>query len=172
MKQTQQVGDNIFSIDVKDRGEGFTSAYLIKGKKLALIDCGPTSSADVLLAGLQELGIDPLDIDYLIATHIHLDHAGGAGYLAQKLPKLKVLVHENGAKHLVDPSRLKAGASKYWGEAFSVFGELVPVLDHRVQALQDGAEIDLGGGRCLKVIDTVGHSPHHLIPEDFSAATL
>lgn len=85
MKQTQQVGDNIFSIDVMDRGKGFTSAYLIRGKKLALIDCGPTSSADALLAGLHELAIDPLDLAYLIVTHIHLDHAGGAGYLAEKL---------------------------------------------------------------------------------------
>jgi glyoxylase-like metal-dependent hydrolase (beta-lactamase superfamily II) len=161
MKQTQQVGDNIFSIDVMDRGKGFTSAYLIRGEKLALIDCGPTSSADALLAGLQELQIDPLELDYLILTHIHLDHAGGAGYLAEKLPRLKVFVHEKGAKHLVDPSQLVAGAKAYWGEVFSVFGKLVPVPSHRVQTLQDGAEIDLGRGRRLKVIDTVGHSPHH-----------
>ena len=97
----QQVGDNIFSIDIMDRGKGFTSAYLIRGKKLALIDSGSTSCAEDLLAGLQELGIYPADLAYIIVTHIHLDHAGGVGYLAKKLPQLKVLVHEKGAKHLV-----------------------------------------------------------------------
>ncbi len=166
MKQTQQVGDNIFSIDIMDRGKGFTSAYLIKGKKLALIDCGPTSSADALLAGLQELGIDPADLAYIIVTHIHLDHAGGVGYLAKKLPQLKVLVHEKGAKHLVDPSRLAAGAKEYWGEVFPVFGEIVPVPSDRIKALRDGDEIELGGGRCLKVLDTIGHSPHHHVYYD------
>ncbi len=161
MKQTQQVGDNIFSIDVMDRGRGFTSAYLIKGKKLAIIDCGPTSSAEALLAGLEELGIDPFDLAYIIVTHIHLDHAGGAGYLAEKLPQLKVLVHEKGAKHLVDPTRLAAGAREYWGDEYPVFGGILPVPSDRIQTLQDGDVIDLGSGRCLKVLDTVGHSPHH-----------
>jgi len=79
MKQTQQVGDNIFSIDVMDRQKGVTSAYLVRGKKLALIECGPTSSATALLAGLQELSIDPNELNYLVVTHIHLDHGGGAG---------------------------------------------------------------------------------------------
>lgn len=166
MQLTQQVGDNIYSIDVMDRGKEFTSAYLIKGKKLALIDCGPTSSAETLLAGLQELGIDPFELAYLIVTHIHLDHAGGAGYLTEKLPQLKVLVHEKGAKHLVDPSRLAAAASAYWGEAYPVFGGMLPVPRHRIQSLQDGDKIDLGGGRCLNVVDTVGHSPHHHVYYD------
>ncbi|MHB8125455.1 MAG: MBL fold metallo-hydrolase [Desulfitobacteriaceae bacterium] len=161
MKQTQRVGDNIFSIDLTDAGKLPTTAYLIRGKKLALIDCGPTSSAEALLSGLHELSIDPADLAYIIVTHIHLDHAGGAGYLTKKLPNLKVLVHEKGAKHLVDPSRLAAGAREFWGELYPIFGEIVPVPSNRIHTLQDGDEIDLGGGRCLKVIDTVGHSPHH-----------
>lgn len=161
MKLTHQVGDNVFSIDLIERQKkGYSSAYLVRGNKLALIECGATSSAATLLAGLQELGIDPNDLAYLIVTHIHLDHAGGAGFWAQNFPQLKVMVHERGAKHLVDPSRLAAGAKEYWGKEYPKFGELIPIPGHRIQALQDGDEIDLGG-RCLKVIDSAGHSPHH-----------
>lgn len=161
MKLTQQVGDNIFAIDLIERQhKGLSSAYVVRGKKLALIECGATSSAAALLAGLRELGIDPNELAYLLVTHIHLDHAGGAGYWARKLPHLKVMVHERGAKHLMDPSRLAIAAENFWGDEYSKFGEIIPIPNHRIQVLQDGDEIDLGG-RCLKVIETVGHSTHH-----------
>jgi glyoxylase-like metal-dependent hydrolase (beta-lactamase superfamily II) len=140
------------------------SAYVLTGEKNAVFEAGTTNTAPLLLEGLSRLGIRREDIDYLIVSHIHLDHAGGAGFLAGELPSAKVMVHETGARHLIDPSRLIASTKKVFGEkkVMDLYGEIIPIPAERVISLRDGDVVDLGGGRRLKVIHTPGHAPHHL----------
>jgi len=140
------------------------SPYVLTGEKIAIFEAGTTNTAPLLLEGLDRLGIRREDIDYLIVSHIHLDHAGGAGFLAGELPSAKVLAHEAGARHLIDPSRLIASTKKVFGEkkVMELYGEIIPIPAERVIPLKDGDLVDLGGGRRLEVIYTPGHAPHHL----------
>lgn len=140
------------------------SSYVLTGERNAIFEAGTTNTAPLLLEGLDQLGVRREDIDYLIVSHIHLDHAGGAGFLAGELPAAKVLVHEKGARHLIDPARLVAGTQKVFGEkrVMELYGEVLPVPAERVIPLRDGDLVDLGGGRQLKVIHTPGHAPHHI----------
>lgn len=151
-----------------------TSSYVLVGKKVILFETGITKSADFLLAGLDQLGLARSDIDYLIVSHIHLDHAGATGYLAQQFSRARVMVHEKGAQHLIDPSRLVASTKKVFGENVirDEYGEVVPIPDERVIPLADGDVIDLGNGRLLEVFHTPGHAAHHLCLFDRSNRSL
>ena len=144
------------------------SAYVLTGERNALFEAGTTNTAPMLLEGLDRLGIRREDIDYLIVSHIHLDHAGGAGFLAGELPAARIMVHEAGARHLIDPGRLIAGTKKVFGEkkVMDLYGEIIPIPAAKVVPLRDGDSVDLGGGRRLKVIHTPGHAPHHLSLHD------
>jgi glyoxylase-like metal-dependent hydrolase (beta-lactamase superfamily II) len=141
------------------------SPFVLVGEKIALFEAGTTSTAPLLLEGLDQLGVKRADVDYLIVSHIHLDHAGGAGYLARELPGAKVMVHERGARHLIDPSRLIASTRKVFGDKDVInnhYGEIIPIPAEKVIPLRDGDVVDLGVSRQLKVIYTPGHAPHHL----------
>lgn len=145
--------------------DNLLAAYVLTGEKNAVFETGVTNTAPLLLEGLSKLGIKPDDVHFLIVSHIHMDHAGGLGYLSRYLPNAKVLVHERGAKHLIDPSRLIASTKKVFGERDVVtdnYGEMLPVPADRVVALHDQDVIELGNGRELKIIFTPGHAPHHL----------
>ncbi len=140
-----------------------SAGYLIEGPRPILIETGSQSSVEVLLARLGELGIVPGELAGVVVTHIHLDHAGGVGDVARAFPEAKVYVHEMGARHLVDPTRLVRSAERAYGPLLdSLFGRLEPTPRSQVHVLADGEEIDAGGGRTLRAIDSPGHAKHHL----------
>ncbi|MFN0184981.1 MAG: MBL fold metallo-hydrolase, partial [Aquabacterium sp.] len=128
----------------------------------AYIDSGTNASVPRLLQALAALGLDRSVVDYVIPTHVHLDHAGGAGALMQALPAAMMLVHPRGAPHMVDPSRLYQGALAVYGQAEMdrTYGQLVPTPAERVCASSDGMRVQVGN-RTLELIDTPGHARHH-----------
>lgn len=163
-----EVADGVFRIDLRFQGEpGAIAAYLLAdGDDLALVETGPTSSLDSLLAGVRTTGHDPERIRQLILTHIHLDHAGAAGSLARRLPQAQVLVHPVGAPHLIDPSKLISSATRIYGDDMDrLWGEMLPVPGERVTELEDGATVR-AGGRALRALHTPGHASHHIAFHD------
>lgn len=161
------LGGGIYQIDVCDQEPERTACYLILADKIALIETGPAPGTVHIKDALKKLGIPPEQVDYIIVTHIHLDHAGGAGVMARDLPRAKVCVHPRGARHLIDPARLAAGARAIYGESFDrLFGAVLPVPGERVCTPADGEILDLGGGRILTFYHTPGHARHHIIIHD------
>jgi len=161
------LGSQIYQIDLHDQEPGRTNCFLILSDKVALIETGPAPGAARIRDALKSLAIPPEKVDYIIVTHIHLDHAGGAGTLARYLTQAKVCVHPRGSRHLIDPSRLAAGARAIYGDSFDVlFGEVLPVPQERVYTPADGETLDLGGGRVLAFHYTPGHARHHFVVHD------
>jgi len=150
-----------------------TAGYLVEGPSPVLVETGSQSSVPVLLEALAQHGVGPLDLAAIAVTHIHLDHAGGVGDVARAFPKATVLVHPRGARHLADPSRLVASAATVYGDALdSLYGRLEPTEPGRVRALEDGEEIDVGGGRSLTAVHSPGHAKHHLALHDSGSGAL
>jgi glyoxylase-like metal-dependent hydrolase (beta-lactamase superfamily II) len=147
-------------IDTRMHGvPGITGAFLITDEQTALVETGPKSSVELVLAGLRDAGIEKLD--WIIVTHIHLDHAGAAGTLAGHYPEARVAVHEMGARHLVDPSKLWSSASRIYGDAMErMWGGIDPLPEERIVSLADGDKIELGA-TTLQAVDTPGHAGHH-----------
>jgi glyoxylase-like metal-dependent hydrolase (beta-lactamase superfamily II) len=154
----------ISTIDSAYLRRGMAASHLIVEKGHAVfIDTGTSLSLDNLLQALSLKGVEPAQVDYVIATHVHLDHAGGAGRLLQELPHARLVVHPRGAPHLIDPTKLIAGASAVYGEARlrELYGEIVPVAAERVMQAEDDFVLDFQG-RPLRCVDTPGHARHHL----------
>jgi glyoxylase-like metal-dependent hydrolase (beta-lactamase superfamily II) len=147
-------------IDTRMHGiPGITGAFLITDEKTALIETGPKSTVEHVLRGLQDAGIASLD--WIIVTHIHLDHAGAAGTLAKEFPEARVAVHEAGVRHLVDPSKLWSSASRIYGDAMErMWGGIDPIPAERIVSLSDGDKIELGA-TTFQAVDTPGHAGHH-----------
>src|SRR5271154_2931256 len=140
-----------------------TAGYLVDGDAPLLVETGSQSSVPVLLEALAELGVSAGDLAGVAVTHIHLDHAGGVGDVARAFPKAKVYVHEKGARHLADPSRLIDSAARVYGPLLdSLYGRLDPTPPERLHVLEDGEEIEVGPGRSLTAVDSPGHAKHHL----------
>ncbi|WP_096200762.1 MBL fold metallo-hydrolase [Bacillus sp. FJAT-45350] len=157
------LGDSISLIDLMEGGtEGRTGCYVIKAEKIAIVETGTSLSVPTILAGLEKLSINPNEVEYIIVTHIHLDHSGGVGTLLPSLPNAQVIVHQRGGKHLIDPSRLIAGARVVYGDEFeSLFGEIIPVPEDKIMIKGEDDSIHLGGNRTLTFYDTPGHARHH-----------
>jgi glyoxylase-like metal-dependent hydrolase (beta-lactamase superfamily II) len=138
------------------------ASYLIVGPAgPALVETGPASTLETLKARLDEHGYTPADIRHVLVTHIHLDHAGAAGWWARQ--GAQVYVHHVGAPHLVDPSRLLTSAKRIYGDAMDVlWGETLPAPAERVQDLHDGDKVE-AGGLTFTALDTPGHARHHLV---------
>ena len=157
------LGAGIYCIETGLYRHGLAACYLIReGDRVAFVDTGTTHTVPRLLAILAELGLSAASVDYVIPTHVHLDHAGGSGELMRHCPNATLVTHPKGTPHLIEPSRLAAGATEVYGaEAFSRdFGALVPVPAERVIAAEDGHVVDLAG-RPLVFVDTPGHANHH-----------
>lgn len=151
------------TIDVRHLGRaGAVACRLLETSAGAvLVDPGPASTLDTLRAALRDLGVAPGDLHALLLTHIHFDHAGAAGVLAQELPHLVVHVHPAGAPHLADPSRLVASATRIYGDAMDrLWGPILPVPAAQLRVLADGVALQLGE-RTLEVLETPGHAVHH-----------
>ncbi len=161
------LGDGLYQIDAMmwDVPERL-ACYLYDTKEPVLVECGPSVTVHHLLDTLEELGID--DVATVVVTHIHLDHAGAAGHLAQRFPRARIGVHREGARHLIDPARLIASATRIYGEEgmATLWGGMKPIEPERLLVLDEGDKIPLGGGRVLDVMYTPGHAKHHVVFHD------
>ncbi len=158
-----QTAHGIHTIDTGFHRPQFDAAYLVvQDGRAAFIDCGTNHSVPRLLDALHAAGLAEDAVDWLVLTHVHLDHAGGAGELMSRLPDARLVVHPRGARHMIDPSKLWAGASAVYGEAVMErdYGRLRPVPAERVVEAPDGHVVDLAG-RALTCLDTPGHARHH-----------
>jgi glyoxylase-like metal-dependent hydrolase (beta-lactamase superfamily II) len=158
------LGGEVFAIDTQMSGyTGITSAYLIRSPRPCLVETGSATSAAVVRDALGSLGVGPAELATVVVTHIHLDHAGGVGDVAAMFPRADVVVHERGARHLVDPSKLMASARRVFGAMIDeVFGPLQPTDAARVRAVSETGAVDLGGGRRLDGFHAPGHAQHHI----------
>ena len=157
------LGHGIYAIDTGFHRDHFDAAYLVvQASHAAFIDTGTSFAVPRLLAALAALGIPPSAVDWVIPTHVHLDHAGGVGTLLRELPAARVLVHPRGARHMVDPSALWQGALAVYGEAEMQrsYGQLLGVPAERVDTSHDGMQLNWAG-RALLLADTPGHAKHH-----------
>jgi hydroxyacylglutathione hydrolase len=162
MAQITDYGDGISAIDAEFIRPHATSVHLIiENGRAAIVDTGSNHAVPVVLEALARKGLAPRDVDYVVLTHIHLDHAGGAGLLMTKLPNAKLTVHPRGAWHIADPRRLIEGTIAVYGEeaARRLYGDIVPVPATRIIETPDGARVSLNG-RELRFIDTPGHARH------------
>jgi len=159
-----RVDENVWIVDTMALARpGVVAAYIVRGNESALIDTGYASSAATLLLDITEAGIGPQGIDYLLPTHVHLDHAGGCGVLAETFPHASVRVHPKGERHLVDPSKLWKGATELFGDnLMAQYGMPLPINAERVETIADGESVSLGAGVTLRAIWTPGHASHHL----------
>ena len=167
------IGHGVHVIDTGFHRPLFDAAYLIVERgRAAFVDTGTNDSVPRLLAALAATGLGVDAVDYVIPTHVHLDHAGGAGLLMQQLPRARLLVHPRGARHLVDPAHLLRSATTVYGEEEidRSYGRLVPVAAERIAPTRDGMTIELAG-RPLRFLHTPGHAMHHhCIGDDESGA--
>lgn len=159
----QRHPDGITAVDTEYMRPGLAAAHIIShGGRAAFVDTGTTHSVPYLLAALDELGIARDAVDYVLLTHVHLDHAGGAGRLMQALPQARAVLHPRGAPHMIDPTKLIAGSIAVYGESVyrELYGELVPIPADRVVTTADGQRLSLAG-RELEFVHTPGHALHH-----------
>jgi len=138
------------------------ASVVVVGSEVAIIDPGPGVTLPALKARLAALGVSVRDVRAILLTHIHLDHAGATGALLREQPEMRVYVHERGARHLIDPSKLLASATMLWGdETLGLWGEMVPVPESAIQVLKGGEQV-AAGGRVFEVAYTPGHASHHV----------
>jgi glyoxylase-like metal-dependent hydrolase (beta-lactamase superfamily II) len=147
----------LIDLDIPELGyKRFISAWLYKaGEGSFLVDAGPARTVDALCGELSKKGVERLD--WILLTHIHMDHAGSVGHLAERFPEARVFCHEKAAAHLADPARLWQGTKQTLGEVAETYGEIRPVAPGRIVT---GERVDFGEG--IRAIDTPGHAPHHL----------
>jgi len=164
----QHLGHGVFSVDAGYIRPRFDAVHLVvESDRAAVIDTGTRDAVPRTLAALEALGISPAQVDWVVLTHVHLDHAGGAGHLMRSLPAARLAVHPRGMTHMIDPGRLWAGTVAVYGreEAEATYGEPVPVDPGRIVPLPDGATIRLAG-RTLEALDAPGHARHHVAIRD------
>lgn len=162
--RTLALAEGIVQIDTDLAGlQGLSAGYLVPGERPALVEPGPATVASTLVSRLRELGVDAGDLAYIVASHIHLDHAGGAGDLVEAFPNAQVVCHREGAPHMVDPTRLMASAYRVFGPDLDrLFGPLRAVPSDRLRAVDPGDVVELGAGRTLEVVEATGHARHHM----------
>lgn len=167
--------DGIYTVDSGYGGRPYVAAVhiIVDHGRAAVIDTGNNASVPRILSALAGLGVAPDAVDWVVLTHIHLDHAGGAGSLMCALPGARLVVHPRGARHMEDPSRLWEGAAAVYGaeQTFALYGRLVAVPATRIVKAEDGLEVPLGQ-RWLRFIDTPGHARHHVAIWDTQARVL
>ncbi len=161
----------VLVIDADFHREHMAACYLVEAEtEAAFIEVGTNTSTPRLMKVLKSRGWKAEDVRYVIVTHVHLDHAGGAGSLMQLLPNATLLVHPYGARHMIDPAKLEAGSRAVYGDEMfdRIYGKLIPVAEQRVRIMEDGDEIRLGN-RQFRFKDTPGHARHHFcVYDDFT----
>lgn len=163
--------DGILAVDAGYCRDGLAAIHLVIHQgQAAVIDSGTNASVPRILSALAAAGVEPGSVAYVMLTHIHLDHAGGAGSLMCALPNAKLVLHPRGVRHMVDPTRLWEATSAVYGaeQTFSMYGRLAPVPEDRIIAAIDGLTLDMAGRR-FTMIDTPGHARHHICIWDETA---
>lgn len=166
--QTTILDHGIVAIDTEYGGLLHDASHLIvEGGRAAFVDTGVNSSVAMLLDALAQQDLDIGDVDFVILTHVHLDHAGGAGLLMRSLPNAKCVVHRYGAPHMIDPARLVAGTEAVYGadRTQEMYGTIRPIEEKRIVVPEDESWISLNG-RQLQMIKTEGHARHHHVVND------
>ena len=174
MSDTLLIAPRIRQIDTLLGGQDcLTAGFLVEGPRPALVETGARTSTETVRRRLHELGMGADDLAWIILTHVHLDHAGAVGDLAADFPSATVVVHEKGAPHLADPTRLVDSAGRVYGELLdSLYGRMLPVDPARILAAGDGERIDLGNGHRLTLVESPGHAKHHQAVLDEQTGTL
>ncbi|APR05900.1 MBL fold metallo-hydrolase [Thauera chlorobenzoica] len=160
--------DGIYAVDAMYIRPGLAAIYLIiQNGRAAIFDCGTNASVPQVLYALESLGVSTSGVEFIVPSHVHLDHAGGAGAMMEVFPNARLVVHPRGARHMADPSRLVEGVRAVYGEATAqaLYGDLKPVSLSRIVEARDGMALDLAG-RILTVLDTPGHAKHHICLRD------
>lgn len=160
----QNLGHGVYCLEAFHKRELLASFYLLEDKgEIAIIDCGTTHSVANLLATLEENRLSTEQVKYIIPTHVHLDHAGGASEMMALCPAARMLVHPRGARHMVDPGRLIQGVTAVYGEAAvnADYGDIQPIDENRMTTVGEDDSVSLGS-RTLQFMDTPGHAPHHI----------
>ncbi len=167
------VDDHIVAIDHNLLGlPGVGVTYVVRGETVALIETGTALTVPHTLAGLEAIGVRPEEVEQILCTHIHMDHAGGAGYLAEALPRATVFINSAVAEHLVNPTRLMASVRRAVGEeAWPLHGDIRPIPPDRLRPAET-LRLDLGRDVILEAIATPGHSPDHLSFRDLKSGGL
>ena len=164
----REIAPGVFLVDTGYQRPHLAACYVVRGRdSAAIVETGSYQTVPRLLAALAQLGLAREAVSHVIVTHVHLDHAGGAGALMRELPKATLVAHPRGARHMIDPARLWAGTVGVYGEAatLAMYGEPVPVPAERVVEAPDGFALDLGARR-LRFIDAPGHARHHFVVFD------
>lgn len=158
-----RLDDRISLIDGFDLGvPSRTGTYVIDEPELTLIETGPSPSVRYIKQGLATLGFSLEQVKYIVVTHVHLDHAGGAGLLIRECPNATVIVHQRGARHLADPKKLVAGARAVYGDSFSeLFDPIIPIPKDRLVTKTEGDTLEIGPDCTLQFLNTPGHAKHH-----------
>ncbi|HNP36073.1 MAG TPA: MBL fold metallo-hydrolase [Woeseiaceae bacterium] len=160
--------DGIFAIDTEyARPMQDASHLIVENGRAAFVDTGANNAVPLLLDALKRQNLAPADVDYLFLTHVHLDHAGGAGLLMRALPNAICVLHPRGAPHMIDPSRLIAGTEAVYGkkQAQEIYGVIEPIDEARIRIAGNDEWFDLNG-RALQTIYTEGHAKHHYVLND------
>ena len=168
MQGVYDYGHGISAVDVLYERERLNAAHIVVEQgRAAIIDTGTAHGVPRVLAALAAKGVTPRQVDYVVLTHVHLDHAGGAGQLMARCPEATLTVHPRGARHMIDPGRLLAATVQIYGEQATrrVYGEVVPVPADRVLQTPEGAHVSLAG-RELAFLDAPGHARHHVVVRD------
>jgi glyoxylase-like metal-dependent hydrolase (beta-lactamase superfamily II) len=165
----REVAPGVVLVDTGYVRPGLAASYLVKGKgSAAIVETGTARSVPAILAGLSAAGIGREEVSHVVVTHVHLDHAAGAGALLAELPRARLVVHPRGARHMIDPSKLLAGAAEVYGGMDAIrklYGDVVGAPAERVVEAPEGTLVDLGG-RTLRILDTPGHARHHFVVHD------
>jgi glyoxylase-like metal-dependent hydrolase (beta-lactamase superfamily II) len=162
------VGNGVYRIDTEYLRPGLAASHLVVDDgHAAFVDTGAAPAHPRLMQALTEVGLAPDQVDYVFLTHVHLDHAGGAGQLMRALPRARAVLHPRGAPHMVDPAKLIAGTVAVYGDTVyrELYGEIVPIAAERVVIANDGDRIVLGS-RTFELLDTPGHARHHYCAHD------
>lgn len=163
MVKAEHLGSGIYLLDTAYQRPQMAACYVMfSDGELAIIETGTKDTVPLIFDFLSAQGFDTHAIKYVMPTHVHLDHAGGAGLLMQALPHAQLVVHPQGARHMIDPSKLQAGATAVYGEEMfaQTYGDLLPVDPSQVLVIEDGQTLKLGS-RTLTFLDTPGHARHH-----------
>jgi glyoxylase-like metal-dependent hydrolase (beta-lactamase superfamily II) len=166
---SQEVAPGVVLVETGYVRPGIAAAWIVRGKRsAAVVETGTALSVPRILDALAAQGVRLEDVSHVVVTHVHLDHAAGAGALLRRLPAARLVVHPRGARHMIDPSKLLAGAAEVYGgeaEIRKLYGDVAPAPADRVVEAPDGLAIDLGE-RPLRFLDSPGHAKHHFVVHD------
>jgi glyoxylase-like metal-dependent hydrolase (beta-lactamase superfamily II) len=174
MPRLTTFADGITAVDTEYVRPQMDAAHVVSaGGRAAIVDTGPNTAVPLILAALERLAIAPDSVDFLFLTHVHLDHAGGAGALMRALPRATCVVHPRGAPHMIDPAKLIAGTRAVYGEELyaKLYGEILPIAAERIVVAADGQRFEMPG-RPFECVYTPGHALHHQAIVDHGAGSI